>query len=113
MPTLAEIEPGTLFRADGVYAVKSEYVYPSGWCECILLASGEYAYFPRGNDTPVEIIDLVEFYAALSARALEAANAASNRMRAALVEAQQELARGQIMHAQAAIRRGLGEEDRL
>jgi hypothetical protein len=41
--------------------------------------------------------------------ALDATNVAQNRMRAALVEAQEELARGQILGAQAAIRRGLGE----
>ncbi len=41
--------------------------------------------------------------------ALTAYHAATNRMRAALVEAQEELARGQIMHAQAAIKRGLAE----
>lgn len=41
--------------------------------------------------------------------ALAATNIAQNRMRAALVEAQQQLGRGEIMHAQAAIRRGLME----
>jgi hypothetical protein len=44
-----------------------------------------------------------------SYHSLLAYHAATNRMRAALVEAQEELAKGQIMHAQAAIRRGLGE----
>ena len=51
---LEELEPGALFTTKkGTVAVKSEYRMPSGQCMCILVASGEYAHFERGNDTPV------------------------------------------------------------
>lgn len=58
--TLNELRPGAVFiTEDGKKAVKSEY--RSGnerdpqW-ECILLASGEYAWFPEGNNTRVRQI---------------------------------------------------------
>lgn len=52
--TLGQLRPGAVFATeDGVYAVKSEYYYPNGQCQCILLASGEYAHFPEKNATTV------------------------------------------------------------
>jgi hypothetical protein len=45
---------GAVFETiDGTRAVKSEYGYDNGGCECILLASGEYAHFgktPRAHN---------------------------------------------------------------
>jgi hypothetical protein len=62
--TLGELPDGNLFEAhpedangQRVLAVKSEYHYPSGVCECVLLASGEYAHFRRGNATRVRPLD--------------------------------------------------------
>ena len=68
---LGELPKGAVFEVagpgplGGVLAVKSEYNYPNGGCECVLLASGEYAHFnqepgdpPHHNATPVREIDL-------------------------------------------------------
>lgn len=76
---LNDLPPGSLFvtRA-GVLAVKSEYRYPNGAPECVLLASGEYAHFADGGRTEVEPVDLA---------ALRAENA---RLRGALEEAMSE-----------------------
>lgn len=61
--SLRDLRPGAVFVVleSGTMAVKSEYHYPapSGssqetQCECILLESGEYAHFPKGNDTLVK-----------------------------------------------------------
>lgn len=50
---LKTLREGALFETkDGILAVKSEYVYsnqPDSQCQCILLASGEYAHFDKGN----------------------------------------------------------------
>jgi ElaB/YqjD/DUF883 family membrane-anchored ribosome-binding protein len=70
MATLATIDPGTLFKADGVYAIKTEYFYPTGQCECVLLSSGEYAHFPQGNDT---IVEITHFHTALASTQAELA----------------------------------------
>lgn len=52
--TLRELREGAVFEnRDGVRAVKSEYHYSNGQCECVLLESGEYAHFPAGNQEPV------------------------------------------------------------
>jgi hypothetical protein len=63
--TVGAAPAGSILRTDdGVLFVKSEYFYPlsrqnRGFvCLCILLASGEYAHFDRGNDEPVEVLDL-------------------------------------------------------
>lgn len=49
--TLEELPEGALFETeDGVRAAKSEYRYgnePGSQCQCVLLASGEYAHFPE------------------------------------------------------------------
>ena len=45
-------------------------------------------------------------------RALEASTIAHNRMRAALHEAHEAMAQGDLLSARAAIRRGLGEGER-
>ena len=59
--TLRQLHAGEVFKTrDGIAAVKSEYHLPNGHCECILLASGEYADFPEGNDTVVQIVSLPE-----------------------------------------------------
>lgn len=54
---LRDLRPGAVFvTREGTYAVKSEYRYssePLAQCECILLASGEYAHFRDGNETLV------------------------------------------------------------
>jgi hypothetical protein len=109
--TIATIEPGTLFKADGVYAVKSEYHLAHGTCMCILLASGEYGYFSQGDDTPCEVLDVADASQQIDELrdTLERQSRDYAQMRAALVEAQQQITRGQILDAQAAIRRGLGE----
>lgn len=52
--TLEDLRPGAIFvTPQGNYAVKSEYHYPSGVCQSVLLASGEYAHFEDGNATLV------------------------------------------------------------
>jgi hypothetical protein len=57
MLTIADVPPGTVFRtANGIWAVKSEYRYPNGSCQCVLLASGEYAHFARGDDETVALV---------------------------------------------------------
>ena len=59
---LINLRNGAIFETkDGIKAVKSEYRYSNEnlECECILLASGEYAHFPHGNDEWVKEI-LVE-----------------------------------------------------
>jgi len=106
--TIETIEPGAVFKADGVYAVKSEYHYPDGNSQCVLLASGEYAHFSRGNATPVEISHF--------SSALDAERAARERAQAALRELDARLASGytsltweQFLEIRAIIARGLGE----
>jgi hypothetical protein len=58
--TLGELRPGAVFvTKDGVLAVKSEYRYgnePGSQCQCVLLASGEYAHFAAKNETEVREI---------------------------------------------------------
>ena len=61
---LRHLRKGAIFETkDGVKAVKSEYCYDSLWphneetqCQCVLLASGEYAHFPDKNDELVKEI---------------------------------------------------------
>lgn len=61
---LGELDDGAVFETkEGVRAVKSEYYYtmPEGkqhlaQCQCVLLGSGEYAHFPKGNATLVRRI---------------------------------------------------------
>jgi len=53
------LEPGFVFvTQDGTLAVKSEYHLAGGQCMCILLGSGEYAHFPKGDETIVQAIEL-------------------------------------------------------
>jgi hypothetical protein len=50
--------PGSIVRTrDGILAVKSEHHYPNGNSQCVLLASGEYAHFPQGDDEPVTVVE--------------------------------------------------------
>jgi len=59
--TLNDLSPGSLFMTtDGTWAVKTEYRYPNGQCECALLASGEYAHFADGDATLVWPIQIHE-----------------------------------------------------
>ena len=59
--TLWDLRPGAIFvTREGVYAVKSEYIHPDNMCECVLLASGEYAHFENGNQTLVREVRLAE-----------------------------------------------------
>lgn len=52
--TISDLRPGALFvTRNGVYAVKTEYLYPDGQCECVLMESGEYAHFSQGDKTLV------------------------------------------------------------
>ena len=54
---ISELRNGEVFKTrDGVYAVKSEYHLDNGQCQCILLASGEYAYFADGDRTVVQAV---------------------------------------------------------
>ena len=58
---LKNLRNGAVFetRRDSIRAVKSEYFYESnGQSLCILLASGEFAHFPRGNAELVREIDI-------------------------------------------------------
>lgn len=59
---LESIRCGAVFETqDGVRAVKSEYAYSNGGaCQCVLLASGEYAHFPDGNSTIVREIRVMQ-----------------------------------------------------
>ena len=44
--SIGRLRNGAIFETrDGIRAVKSEYHYPNGGCECVLLSSGEYAHF--------------------------------------------------------------------
>jgi hypothetical protein len=63
--TLGELEEGAVFEAHpedaaapDILAVKSEYHYRDGTCQCVLLASGEYAHFRRRNATRVRPLDV-------------------------------------------------------
>ena len=57
--TLKEIRPGAVFcTLRGEMAVKSEYTYGDGVCQCVLLESGEYAHFPGRNNELVREIEL-------------------------------------------------------
>lgn len=48
--SVGALPPGALFRTrDGILAVKSEYHLADGRSQCVLLASGEYAWFPNGD----------------------------------------------------------------
>ena len=62
--TVGDLAPGAVFRTtSGIWAVKSEYLYPNGWCQCVLLASGEYAHWPRGDAEPVAmVVDVPQIY---------------------------------------------------
>lgn len=56
---LENLRNGAIFvTKDGIRAVKSEYRYSNEnpECECVLLASGEYAHFPSGNNEWVQEI---------------------------------------------------------
>lgn len=57
---LRDLPPGMVFcTQDGVLAVKSEYHNSfGGQCMCVLLESGEYAYFTDGNNTLVQAIEV-------------------------------------------------------
>ncbi len=56
---ISELRKGEVFKTrDGVYAVKSEYHLEDGRCMCILLASGEYAYFADGDRTVVQVVHI-------------------------------------------------------
>ena len=56
---LKDLREGALFKTrGGTYAVKSEYRYENGVCQCILLESGEYAHFKDGNETLVREVKL-------------------------------------------------------
>ena len=75
---LEELRPGAIFETrTGVRAVKSEYRYPYGGIECVLLASGEAAHFSKTGDrqehngTEVREVDI----SAERARADESADA--------------------------------------
>lgn len=54
---LYDLRDGAPFETrDGIRAVKTEYYYPDGAPECVLLASGEYAHFQnKGNEIVREI----------------------------------------------------------
>lgn len=59
--TLAELRPGAVFvTRDGTYAVKSEYRHELQ-CECVLLASGEYAWFKDRDKTLVREVRVEGF----------------------------------------------------
>src|SRR6266568_1372009 len=59
---LKDLCPGAVFvTREGIYAVKSEYFYTGdsqSQCECVLLASGEYAHFRDGNRTLVREVSV-------------------------------------------------------
>lgn len=52
---LSQIRRGAVFETrSGVRAVKTEYRYPNGGIQCVLLASGEYAHFAQEVNDPNE-----------------------------------------------------------
>ncbi|KKL55628.1 hypothetical protein LCGC14_2253500 [marine sediment metagenome] len=57
---LIDLREGAIFETQkGTLAVKSEYLYsnkPDSQCQCILIASGEYAHFEHKNDELVREI---------------------------------------------------------
>jgi hypothetical protein len=56
---LKDLRPGALFTTrSGTMAVKTEYYFDSGQCQCFLLESGEAAHFQEGNMTPVREVEL-------------------------------------------------------
>ena len=47
---LKTLRKGAIFETkDGIKAIKSEYAYDNGNPQCVLLESGEYAHFPKGE----------------------------------------------------------------
>jgi hypothetical protein len=57
---LWQLRKGAIFETrSGTRAVKSEYA-SGNQCECVLLASGEYAHFVKGNATEVREIEVPE-----------------------------------------------------
>lgn len=55
--TLGNLRKGAIFETQkGVRAVKSEYRYPNGGCECVLLASGEYAHFGEPGENHNDVL---------------------------------------------------------
>ncbi|MBX6333723.1 hypothetical protein IRY61_00065 [Candidatus Saccharibacteria bacterium] len=54
---LADLEPGTLFKYNGDYALKSEYRNESGGCECYIVGTGEM--FRGGTITNKEMNNLL------------------------------------------------------
>lgn len=61
--TLGQLRPGAVFvTRENVYAVKSEYLNGDLLqCECVLLESGEYAWFKDGDQTIVKEVQVEGF----------------------------------------------------
>jgi hypothetical protein len=58
---LEKLRTGAIFETrSGIRAIKSEYHYPNFNCQCVLLASGEYAHFEKGDNELVREIRLAE-----------------------------------------------------
>lgn len=58
---LKDLRSGAIFvTSDGAYAVKTDHHFLNGICACVLLASGEYAQFPKGNLEPVREVRIAE-----------------------------------------------------
>lgn len=69
---LRDVPFGSIIETnDGIRACVSEYVYTNdvdSQRQCILLASGEYAHFDKGNDEIVRVIDLAALATAKAER---------------------------------------------
>lgn len=56
--SIKNLRNGALFvTKEGIKAIKSEYHYPNGNSQCVLLSNGEYAHFPKGDKTLVTQIE--------------------------------------------------------
>ncbi len=70
--SLLSLRNGAVFETtEGILAVKSEYFYETGQCQCVLLSSGEYAHFKNGNAEKVREV-LVPLSPAAFARRMRA-----------------------------------------
>ncbi|MCZ8541980.1 hypothetical protein [Psychrobacillus psychrodurans] len=55
MIKLGELEPGTLFKKNGTYAIKSEYRNTKGTCESYIIGTGEMFWGGTGNPNALKV----------------------------------------------------------
>lgn len=55
MIKVGELEPGTLFKKNDTYAIKSEYRNTKGTCECYIIGTGEMFWGGTGNPNALKV----------------------------------------------------------